>query len=368
MKAVLSKRGWKAKLAAALAAATIAAPLGVAAIAPLGPAVQAYADEAQGQWVESGSGSWYRNADGSYPSGCWKEIDGYWYHFDDAGWVQTGWFKDTDGSWYYLREEKDRIDWHTGAMSTSPQFVGGKLYYFAPDGRMGQNVFVNYVWRPGADYEGSYSCGAYGADGVYVEGWANIPEATLQRYYDFEDLGTTTVPGGWIYQDEFGSMYWYWQQIDGSWYYFQPYNYLGQRIGNPSYESDESRPAYSLMATGWCKPAGESSWYYLGTSGAMQTGWVNDGGAWYWLTDSGAMATGWQKIGGTWYYFNASGAMQTGWQQIDGSWYCFAASGAMLHDCWAGNYYLGPSGAMLTDARTPDGYYVGADGAWVPGR
>ena len=49
MKAVLSKRGWKAKLAAALAAATIAAPLGVAAIAPLVPAVQAYADEAQGQ-------------------------------------------------------------------------------------------------------------------------------------------------------------------------------------------------------------------------------------------------------------------------------------------------------------------------------
>lgn len=80
------------------------------------------------------------------------------------------------------------------------------------------------------------------------------------------------------------------------------------------------------------------------------------------------MATGWQKIGGTWYYFNASGAMQAGWQKIDGSWYCFAASGAMLHDCWAGNYYLGPSGAMLTDARTPDGYYVGADGAWVPGR
>lgn len=30
--------------------------------------------------------------------------------------------------------------------------------------------------------------------------------------------------------------------------------------------------------------------------------------------------------------------------------------------------YLGSSGAMLTNARTPDGYYVGADGAWVPGK
>ena len=343
MKAVLSKRGWKAKLAAALAAATIAAPLGVAAIAPLGPAVQAYADEAQGQWVESGSGSWYRNADGSYPSGCWKEIDGYWYHFDDAGWVQTGWFKDKDGSWYYLREKEDWAEWHAGRMATEPQYVGDKWYYFAQDGRMAQNEVISYAVRGGADYEGWCSCGYYGADGAAVEGWANIPEITLQRYYDGEFLGTTTVPGGWVYatlMDDFT----YWQQIDGSWYYFQPYNYLGQRIGDLSYESD---PAYYLMATGWCKPAGESSWYYLGISGAMQTGWVNDGGAWYWL---------------------GTGAMATGWQQINGSWYYLSGSGAMLHDCWVGNYYLGSSGAMLTDARTPDGYYVGTDGAWVPGR
>lgn len=362
MKAVLSKRGWKAKLAAALAAATIAAPLGVAAIAPLGPAAQAYADEAQGQWVESGSGSWYRNADGSYPSGCWKEIDGYWYHFDAAGWVQIGWFKDTDGSWYYLQEKEDWAEWHAGAMATEARGVGDKLYCFAQDGRMAQNTVISYAVR-GADYFWC-DCSIYGADGAYVEGWENIPEITLKRYYNDEFLGTATVPGGWIYQ-QFGDAVSYWEQIDGSWYYFQPYNYLGQRIGDLSYESD---PAYYLMATGWCKPAGDSSWYYLGISGAMQTGWVNDGGAWYWLTDSGAMATGWQKIGSTWYYFNASGAMQAGWQKIDGSWYCFAASGAMLHDCWAGNYYLGPSGAMLTDARTPDGYYVGADGAWVPGR
>ena len=371
MKAVLSKRGWKAKLAAALAAATIAAPLGVAAIAPLVPAVQAYADEAQGQWVESGSGSWYRNADGSYPSGCWKEIDGLWYHFDPEGWVQTGWFKDTDGSWYYLAEDKDMNN-RVGHMCKNYRFVDGKLYYFdLDDGRMAQNEVLSYVVRAGAtefDDKDWYSSDYFGADGAYVEGWANIPEITLQRYYNHEFVGTTTVPGGWIYQTLEDPKFTYWQQIDGSWYYFQPYNYLGQRNENPSYELDESRPVYFLMATGWCKPVGESSWYYLGTSGAMQTGWVNDGGAWYWLTDSGAMATGWQKIGSTWYYFNASGAMQAGWQKIDGSWYCFAASGAMLHDCWAGNYYLGSSGAMLMNARTPDGYYVGADGAWVPGR
>ena len=39
----------------------------------------------------------------------------------------------------------------------------------------------------------------------------------------------------------------------------------------------------------------------------------------------------------------------------------------MLHDCWVGNYYLGSSGAMMVDAWTPDGYYVGPDGTWTPG-
>ncbi len=384
MKAVLSKRGWKAKLAAALAAATIAAPLGVAAIAPLVPAVQAYADEAQGQRVESGGGWYmnadgtyrYMNADGSYPSG-WKEIDGYWYHFDAEGWAQTGWLWDAD-SWYYLNDYGRMIkggnDW-----------IDGELYYFFEDGRLAQSEAVSFieVWATAGSEPGEYHneihyfCSYYGADGACVHGWAKIPEFTLHRQISdtpesWDDTPfqyrTSIVPGGWIYQDEFGSMCWYWRQIDGSWYYFQPYNYLGQWVENSSFNPEENRPVYSLMATGWCKPVGESSWYYLGTSGAMQTGWVNDGGTWYWLTSSGAMATGWQKIDGTWYYFNASGAMQAGWQKIDGSWYCFAASGAMLHDCWAGNYYLGSSGAMLTDARTPDGYYVGKDGAWVPGR
>ncbi len=201
----------------------------MAAIAPLGPAVQAYADEAQGQWVESGSGSWYRNADGSYPSGCWKEIDGLWYHFDPAGWVQTGWFKDTDGSWYYLDEDKDMNN-RVGHMRTGYLFVDGKLYYFAQDGRMAQNEVLSYVVRAGAsefDEEDWYSSDYFGADGAYVEGWANIPEITLQRYYNHEFVGTTTVPGGWIYQTLTDPKFTYWQQIDGSWYYFQPYNYLG---------------------------------------------------------------------------------------------------------------------------------------------
>jgi len=45
------------------------------------------------------------------------------------------------------------------------------------------------------------------------------------------------------------------------------------------------------------------------------------------------MMTGWQLIDGVWYYFNP----------VVGSW----------------------QGAMLMNTVTPDGYNVGANGAWI---
>ncbi|MBQ7536050.1 MAG: hypothetical protein IJT43_10615 [Stomatobaculum sp.] len=50
---------------------------------------------------------------------------------------------------------------------------------------------------------------------------------------------------------------------------------------------------------------------------------------------------------------------------FSGDWYCLDEDGYLLHDCWAGNYYLGSDGSMLTNTVTPDGYVVGADGAWT---
>lgn len=48
-----------------------------------------------------------------------------------------------------------------------------------------------------------------------------------------------------------------------------------------------------------------------------------------------------------WRYQNDDGSYATGWVQDDGKY-----------------YYLDSNGIMLTDTRTPDGYYVGADGVW----
>ena len=79
---------------------------------------------------------------------------------------------------------------------------------------------------------------------------------------------------------------------------------------------------------------------------------------WYYFDANGYMVTGWHKDGDQWYYLNpksdgSMGVMVTGWKQIDNIWYYFNTA--------AGN----PKGAMLKNTTTPDGYQVGADGAWV---
>lgn len=83
-------------------------------------------------------------------------------------------------------------------------------------------------------------------------------------------------------------------------------------------------------------------------------GWqpAADGIRWWWRNADGTFpASAWKDIGGQWYYFDAEGYMATGWVTIDGS-----------------SYYLNPTtGAMYANMRTPDNYWVDANGVWIPG-
>lgn len=117
-----------------------------------------------------------------------------------------------------------------------------------------------------------------------------------------------------------------WKDIDGDWYYL-----------------DDNGTAL----TGWQKI--EDDWYYLDVVGVMQTGWQRIKGVWYYLGDDGAMQKGWAKIDGLWYYFDFNGAMQTGWQKIYGNW-----------------YYLDSEDGIMATNTYIDGYYVNADGVWIP--
>ncbi|ETP72552.1 putative cell wall binding protein [Lachnospiraceae bacterium JC7] len=52
------------------------------------------------------------------------------------------------------------------------------------------------------------------------------------------------------------------------------------------------------------------------------------------------------------------------WVMIKEDWYYLGDDGVAVSNQWVGNYYLGENGVMLTNSWTPDGYYVGDDGAW----
>lgn len=122
----------------------------------------------------------------------------------------------------------------------------------------------------------------------------------------------------------------------------------------------EIRPAGSAGITGNSSP---------GTKAAA--GWVQDREGWYYVKSNGAKAANeWLTLDGLSYWFDANSYMAKGWRQINGVWYFLRSNGAMAKNQWeevAENgkwFYLGPDGAMLTNAATPDGYRVGADGAW----
>ena len=56
-----------------------------------------------------------------------------------------------------------------------------------------------------------------------------------------------------------------------------------------------------------------------------------------------------------------------GWEQLQsGEWMYYNADGSYKTDAWIGNYYVDSSGCMLRNGWTPDGYWVGNDGAWEP--
>ena len=88
----------------------------------------------------------------------------------------------------------------------------------------------------------------------------------------------------------------------------------------------------------------------LAETGSSKGEWKQDDtGWWYVRPDQTYPVSQWSYIGDKWYYFGADGYMKTGWICLDEKWYFLDEE----------------SGAMYADTVTPDGYLVGADGAWI---
>lgn len=75
---------------------------------------------------------------------------------------------------------------------------------------------------------------------------------------------------------------------------------------------------------------------------------IDQGGKWFQFKDGSYPVGRWVMIDGTWYCFGQNGYLRCGWIEDNGKW-----------------YYTDSNGAMLVNTRTPDGCYVGGDGAWI---
>ena len=114
--------------------------------------------------------------------------------------------------------------------------------------------------------------------------------------------------------------------------------------------------------------AGTSTGNSAGTSAEASTG--NSTGT---AANAAAGEAGsWQALeDGKWAYVRSDGSRATGWFEAGGKWYFSGEDGVMAASSWIPSaseegvfYYVDETGAMMTNAVTPDGYTVDADGKW----
>lgn len=172
---------------------------------------------------------------------------------------------------------------------------------------------------------------------------------TYEDYYEF--AGSITRRGDYHFEVRAvgsGSEKGDWESSD-TWYVTSreaddlSYNYEPSG-GGPGVSSSGSYGSYAPGGPG-------DTGYSPGGPGSSQGGYwcLDQYGWWFRNADGSYPRNNWQVINGSYYFFNESGYMRTGWIPWNNQW-----------------YYCGPDGALWANARTPDGYYVGGDGVWIP--
>ncbi|MFR0584498.1 GH25 family lysozyme [Limosilactobacillus mucosae] len=227
----------------------------------------------------------YYNASGQLQYGE-KQINGKWYHFDTTdGHAAQGWYTLEDGRIVYYDVDSQG---NGQGMLHGIQTVNDKKYAFDQwTGALKKNyeVKINGYWY------------YFGSDGSMQTGFVTLTDTGNKRL---------------VYYNAEGQMQYGWQTINGKKYYFNVWT-------GAAYQGE-----YKI----------DGKWYYFGSDGSMQTGFVT-------LTDTGdkrivyynsegQMQYGWQTISGKKYYFNVwTGAMYQGEHKIDGKWYYFGSNGIM---------------------------------------
>lgn len=117
-------------------------------------------------------------------------------------------------------------------------------------------------------------------------------------------------------------------------------------------EAEEIRENGGSTSSSSSSSTSSSSTTTSGPSQEVKAGeWLRDSIGWWWCNaDRTYPSSTWKLINNKWYYFNDAGyCVLNTWVQTNGLW-----------------YYCGPDGDMWVNRRTPDNYWVNANGVWVP--
>ena len=342
----MRKNKWKLGLGILTVLAT---PIAVNTVA----STEAHA--AQG-WVQSGSSWYFFNDQGQLVRNAWA--GNYWLGSDGKmvtdAWVDNGrYYVGSNGAW--VKEAQKPAETQKQGWVQS-----GSSWYYYYQGNIVRNAWIGNYWL--------------GADGrMATNSWVDN-----NRYYVGND-------GAWIkdYENKTG-----WQKEGSTWYYYKN----GSVVRNV-WEGNYWLGADGRMATNsWV----DNNRYYVGNDGAWikdyenKTGWQKEGSTWYyykngsvvrnvwvgnyWLGADGRMVTSAWVDGGR-YYVGTDGAWdrnarkeeegKRGWKKENNVWYYYNEDGTLARNKWAGNYWLGADGKMVTNAWVDnDRYYVGSNGAW----
>lgn len=85
---------------------------------------------------------------------------------------------------------------------------------------------------------------------------------------------------------------------------------------------------------------------------AAENYWKIINNNWYYMDSTGKVQTGWISHNGNWYYIDSNGVMKTGWIYDSGNWYYLYSDGSMAQNAYVNGYYLGSSGAWTINSTS----------------
>ncbi|MCD8369307.1 MAG: hypothetical protein LUC94_03045, partial [Clostridiales bacterium] len=306
---------------------------------------------------------YYADAEGSLYYGGFREIDGNVYYFDGSGVnyrdqcyvnskTQERYYLGADGilqesGWYRTRTTNA-----TTGVTTESWFYGYGQGNVAKDGFVQIGEYTYYFDANGRSYRKRWYVDAETKERYYLN-----EEGHLQTgWFDITSVNATTglESVATYYANADGSV---WKgnqylEVDGRTYYFTTNGSIAKKRW--MVDAGKGRKYLNengvMMENEWFSISGTSAW-----SGAEYT-------YWYYATEGGrVLRAGWHTIGEKQYYFGSSGIMQTGW--VDGNrYYCGEEDGARVY----GWQFLPLKESWLVSDEEELMEYVGnyGDSAW----